>query len=400
MTAELESGPLAGLRVIDTATLFAGPLAATVLGDLGAEVIKLEHPQLGDPARQHGESKDGIGLWWKMLSRNKRAVTLNLGRPEGRDVFLRLVESADVVIENFRPGTFERWGLGYDELAARNAGVVLARVSGFGRTGPFAARAGYGTLAEAMCGFAAVTGQADGPPTLPPFGLADGVSALVLAIGALSALRAREATGRGQEVDVALIEPLMTLLGPQPTVYDQLGIVQQRTGNRTESTAPRNTYLTRDGTWLAVSASSLTVAERLMGLVGRPELVDEPWFKSGYERAEHGDELDAIVGGWIAERDADEVIAEFERVDAAIAPVLDIAGIFSHPQYRALGSIATVDDPDLGAVAMQNLIVRLSDTPGSIRWAGRAKGSDNADVFGAAGITAERLRELEAEGVV
>jgi crotonobetainyl-CoA:carnitine CoA-transferase CaiB-like acyl-CoA transferase len=401
VTAGMETaGPLAGLTVLDAATLFAGPLAATLMGDLGADVIKIEHPVMGDPARHHGESKDGVGLWWKMLSRNKRPVTLNLGRPEGREVFLRLVETADVVIENFRPGTFERWGLSHAELAERNPEIVLARVSGFGRTGPLSGRAGYGTLAEAMCGFAAITGEPDGPPTLPPFGLADGVSALVLAIGVLSALRARETTGRGQEVDVALIEPLLTLLGPQPTVYDQLGIIQKRRGNRTESTAPRNTYLTRDGVWLAVSASSLPVAERLVRLVGRPELVDEPWFASGFERALHGDELDLVVGGWIRERDADEVIAEFERVDAAIAPVLDIAGIFTHPQYQALGSIVTVDDPDLGPVAMQNLVVHLSDTPGAIRWTGRPKGSDNAEVFGAAGLSGDELRELEAKGVI
>jgi len=394
------NGPLEGVTVIDTATLFAGPLAATLLGDLGADVVKVEHPVLGDPARHHGESKDGVGLWWKMLSRNKKAVTLNLGRPDGRDVFLRLVAGADVVIENFRPGTFERWGVSYAELAERNPGIVLARVSGFGRVGPLASRAGYGTLAEAMCGFAAITGEADGPPTLPPFGLADGVAALSLGIGILSALRAREHTGRGQEVDVALIEPLLTLLGPQPTVYDQLGVVQRRLGNRTESTAPRNTYRSRDGVWLAVSASSLPVAERLLRLVGRPDLVEQPWFRSGFERAVHGDELDAAVGGWIAERDADTVIAEFERVDAAIGPVLDIAGIMAHPQYAALGSIATVDDPELGPIKMQNLVVRLSDTPGSIRWSGRPKGADNAEVFTAAGLTQEELGELAAGGVI
>jgi formyl-CoA transferase len=394
------AGPLAGLTVIDTATLFAGPLAATVLGDLGADVIKLEHPQLADPARVHGESKDGIGLWWKMLSRNKRTITLNLGRPAGKDVFLRLAADADVVIENFRPGTFERWGLGYPELAARNPRLVLAHVSGFGRTGPLSSRAGFGTLAEAMSGFAAITGQPDGPPTLPPFGLADGVSALVLAIGILAALRSREASGRGQELDVALIEPLLTLLGPQPTVYDQLGVVQQRTGNRTTSTAPRNTYRSRDGVWLAVSASSLTVAQRLLRLVGRADLTEEPWFESGYERARHGDLLDEVVGGWIGERDAEQVIAAFEEVEAAVAPVLDIAGITSHPQYQALESLVTVEDEDLGPILMQNLMVRLSGTPGSIRWTGRALGEDNDEVLGAAGVGPEELERLREEGVV
>ena len=259
-------GPLAGIRVIDTATLFAGPLAATLLGDFGADVVKVEHPRMGDPAREHSESKDGVPLWWTMLGRNKRCITLDLGKPGGRAAMLRLAADADVVIESFRPGTFERWGLSYAELSEANPGLVVAHVSGFGRTGPYRDRAGYGTLAEAMCGFAHVTGQPDGPPTLPPFGLDDGVSALTLAFGILAALRARDASGRGQELDVALIEPLLTLLGPQPAVYDQLGIVQRRIGNRTTSNAPRNTYRAADGTWLAVSASSTTVAIRLMGL--------------------------------------------------------------------------------------------------------------------------------------
>ncbi len=197
------TAPLDGIRVLDTATLFAGPLAATLLGDYGADVVKVEHPRMGDPAREHSESKNGVGLWWKMLARNKRAVTLDLGKPAGRDVFLRLAADADVVVESFRPGTFERWGLSYAELSEANPGLVLARVSGFGRKGPYASRAGYGTLAEAMCGFAHVTGQPDGPPTLPPFGLADGVSALTLAFGIMAALRAREQTGAGQEASTS-----------------------------------------------------------------------------------------------------------------------------------------------------------------------------------------------------
>lgn len=394
------NAPLDGIRVLDTATLFAGPLAATLLGDYGADVVKVEHPRMGDPAREHSESKNGVGLWWKMLARNKRAVTLDLGKPAGRDIFLRLAADADVVIESFRPGTFERWGLSYEALSKANPALVLARVSGFGRKGPYAARAGYGTLAEAMCGFAHVTGQPDGPPTLPPFGLADGVSALTLAFGIMAALRARDATGAGQELDVALIEPLMTLLGPQPMVYDQLGKVQRRIGNRTTSNAPRNTYQAADGTWLAVSASSTTVAVRLMNLIGRPDFVEREWFATSQGRADHVDELDAAVAEWIGARPADEVVAEFERAEAAVAPVLDIAGIFEHPQYQAMESIVRVPDDDLGTVAMQNLIVRLSETPGAIRWTGRAKGHDNHDVFGAAGLTAGEIETLESEGVI
>jgi crotonobetainyl-CoA:carnitine CoA-transferase CaiB-like acyl-CoA transferase len=395
------SGPaLDGLRVLDASTLFAGPLAATILGDFGAEVIKVEHPARRDPARDHGYSKDGVGLWWKLLGRNKRTVTCHLGSEPGQDLFARLAGTADVIVENFRPGTLERWNLGYDRLSAENPGLVLLRVTGFGQFGPIAHRPGFGTLAESMSGFAHITGLPDGPPTLPPFGLADGVAALASAIAALIALRARDRDGRGQVVDVAIIEPLMTILGAQPTVFDQLGIVQQRTGNRSVNNAPRNTYRTRDGRWLAVSTSAQSIAERVMRLVGRPELVDEPWFASGGGRAEHADELDEAVGAWIAERDRDEVVAAFEEAQAAVAPIYDVSDILEDPQYRALDSITTVDDPDLGPLKMQNVLFRLSETPGEIRWTGTAPGAHNEEVYGELGVDAGELAALREAGAV
>ncbi|MEV4233182.1 CoA transferase, partial [Streptomyces bobili] len=277
--------PLAGLRVLDLATLFAGPLAATMLGDFGAEVIKIEHPSKPDPSRGHGPSKNGVGLWWKLLGRNKRAITLNLSRPGGRATLLRLAATADVIIENFRPGTLEKWDLGWEELSAANPRLVLTRVTGFGQFGPYAHRPGFGTLAEAMSGFASITGEPDAPPTLPPFGLADSIAALATAYAVMTALAARDRTGEGQVVDMAIIEPILTVLGPQPLWYDQLGYVQERTGNRSANNAPRNTYRTADGTWVAVSTSAQSVAERVMRLVGRPELIDEPWFATGAGRA-------------------------------------------------------------------------------------------------------------------
>src|SRR5713101_3262934 len=330
---------LAGLKVVEIATLFAGPLAATFLGDLGADVLKIEHPQQPDPARHHGPSKDGVGLWWKVIGRNKRLATLDLSTPDGQRLFRRIASGADVVIENFRPGTLERWDLGYDRLAGENPGLVLARVTGFGQFGPYARRAGFGTIAEAMSGFAALTGEPDGPPTLPPFGLADGVAALALAYGVMAALHAREASGRGQVIDLALIEPLLMLLGPQITAYDQLGEVQPRTGNRSVNNAPRNTYRTSDGRWLAVSTSSQSVAERVLRLVGHAELIERPWFATGRERAEHADELDEVVGGWIAKRSAAEVSSAFEEAQAAIAPIFDARDIFADAQYAALGTV-------------------------------------------------------------
>ncbi|TDE36542.1 CoA transferase [Actinomadura sp. 6K520] len=390
---------LSGVRVLDAATLFAGPLAATLLADYGAEVIKIEHPR-GDPVRGHGAQRDGVGLWWKMLGRGKKAVTLYLGSPEGQELFRRMAADADVVIENFRPGTLERWGLGYAELHAINPRLVLARVTGFGQTGPYAGRPGFGTLAEAMSGFAAITGEPDGPPTLPPFGLADGIAALATAYAVLTALRAREATGTGQVVDLAIIEPILTLLGPQIIAYDQLGELQRRTGNRSHNNAPRNIYRTRDGGWVAVSTSAQSIAERVLRLVGRPDLIDEPWFATGADRARHADELDEAVGSWIAARDRAEVVAAFAEAQAAVAPVYTAADVLDDPQYAALGTIATVPDDELGPVRMQNVLFRLSRTPGRIAWAGPPLGAHTAEILARYGADEAAQAVLRAKGVI
>ncbi|MFG2795402.1 CaiB/BaiF CoA transferase family protein [Streptomyces pseudovenezuelae] len=392
--------PLHGLRVLDTATLFAGPLAATLLGDFGAEVVKIEHPTKPDPSRGHGPSKDGIGLWWKVLGRNKRTITLDLSKPGGRTTFLRLAASADVVVENFRPGTLEKWDLGWPELSAVNPRLVLTRVTGFGQFGPYAHRPGFGTLAEAMSGFAAITGEPDAPPVLPPFGLADSIAGLATAYAVMTALAARERTGEGQVVDMALIEPILTVLGPQPTWYDQLGHIQERTGNRSANNAPRNTYRTADGTWVAVSTSAQSIAERVMHLVGRPELIDEPWFATGAERAAHADVLDAAVGSWIARRSRADVLAAFEKAEAAVAPIQDVRDVLADPQYQALDTVTTVDDPDLGPLRMQNVLFRLSSTPGAIRWAGRPHGADTDEILRELGLTEAELTALRTEGAL
>ncbi|WP_327749022.1 CoA transferase [Streptomyces europaeiscabiei] len=392
--------PLSHLRVLDLATLFAGPLAATMLGDFGAEVIKIEHPTKPDPSRGHGPSKNGVGLWWKLLGRNKRTLTLNLSTPGGRDTLLRLVATADVIIENFRPGTLEKWGLGWKELSAANPRLVLARVTGFGQFGPYAHRPGFGTLAEAMSGFAAITGEPDAPPVLPPFGLADSIAGLATAYAVMTALAARDRTGEGQTVDMAIIEPILTVLGPQPLWYDQLGHVQPRTGNRSANNAPRNTYRTADGSWVAVSTSAQSIAERVMRLVGRPELIDEPWFGSGAERARHADVLDEAVGAWIARHTREEVIEVFEKAEAAVAPIQDVREVMTDPQYRALDTITTVDDPDLGPLRMQNVLFRLSATPGAIRWAGRAHGADTDSVLTELGLSEPDIDALRQEGAL
>lgn len=388
------------IKVLDIATLFAGPMAATMLADFGAEVIKIEHPKNGDPVRTHGSSKNGVGLWWKMLSRNKQSVTLYLGSPEGQDIFKKLVKDADVVIENFRPGTLEKWGLGYDVLSDINPNLVLARVTGFGQFGPYANRPGFGTLAEAMSGFASITGMPDGPPTLPPFGLADGISALTTAYAIMAALHARKHTGKGQVIDLAIIEPILTVLGPQVIAFDQLGEIQQRRGNRSSNNAPRNTYITKDDKWVAISTSAQAIAERVMHLVNRPELIKEPWFASGAERAKHADLLDEAVGDWIRNRTRAEVITEFEKAEAAVAPIYDITDIFQDEQFSALGTIKTVDDDELGPIRFQNVLFRLSDTPGEIRTAGPGLGQHTEEVLQKVGLSQDEINQLRNKGIV
>ena len=360
----------------------------------------MEHPR-GDPLRTHGPQKDGVGLWWKVVGRNKRTITLDLSRVEGQDLFRRIAETADVVIENFRPGTLERWGVGPETLMRNNAGLVLVRTTGFGQTGPYANRPAFGTLIESMSGFAHITGEADGPPTLPPFGLADGIAGLAGAVATMMALYERDARGgQGQIVDLAILEPILTVLGAQPTAYDQLGMIQTRNGSRSLNNAPRNIYRTRDDRWVAVSTSAQTVAERVMRLVGRPELIAESWFTTGVGRAQHADQLDSAVGDWIAQRDESEVLRSFAEADAAIAPIYSIADLMDDPQVRAREAIVEIADQDLGPLKMQNVMFRLEQTPGAIRWAGRRLGQDNDEVYHELGLTAAELAGLRQRKIV
>jgi crotonobetainyl-CoA:carnitine CoA-transferase CaiB-like acyl-CoA transferase len=398
---ERSEPPLQGIRVLDLGTVYAAPISAMLLGDYGADVLKVEHPS-GDPARTHGYSKDGIGLWWKVIARNKRTITLNLSHPRGQEMLKRLVADADVVIENFRPGVLERWGLGPDDLMALNPRLVMLRVTGFGQFGPYAQRRAFGTLAEAMSGLAHQTGQPDGPPTLPPFGLADGVAALAGALAVMMALYHRDRTdGCGQVIDISLLEPLLGILGPAPSAYDQLGIIPGRHGNRSNNNAPRNAYQTRDGKWVAVSPSATSIASRVMRLVGRPEFIEKPWFSSAGQRVKHADELDAPVAAWIAQRDFDEVVAAFQEAGAALAPIYDTEQLLNDPQVQALEAVTTVEDEDLGPLRMQNVMFRLQNTPGHIRFAGRGLGQDNEEVYQEElGLSPCCLAQLKEEGVI
>jgi crotonobetainyl-CoA:carnitine CoA-transferase CaiB-like acyl-CoA transferase len=389
--------------VVDLSTVLAGPLTAQVLGDYGAEVIKVEHPRRGDSFRTHGATKDGVGLWWKAVSRNKRCIAVDLSRPEGAEIARDLFATADVIVENFRPGTLERWGLGWDVIHALNPRTVLVRITGFGQDGPYRSRPGFGTLAEAMSGFAALTGEPDGPPTLPHMGLADTLTGLGGVGAVMMALWHRDrpgGSGRGQVVDLSLLEPMLCAVGPGPTIYDQLGRLQPRTGNRSSSNAPRNVYRSADGRWLAVSTSATPIAERVLRLVGHPEVIEEPWFASASGRAAHADLLDGFVADWIAARSAEEVTRAFEAADAAVAPVYTAADVLEDPQVQALDMVTSVEDDDLGRVKMLNVLFRLSDTPGAIRHTGRALGADTDDVLAALGIDAGRIAAMRDEGVL
>ncbi len=404
MTAADRKLPLSGVTVIDCGQVVAGPMIATLLGDFGADVIKVENPMGGDQMRYFGRQKDGLPLHWQLLGRNKRSITLALSKPAGQELFLKLVKAtqADVVIESFRPGTFDRWNLSFDRLRAASQGVSLVRVSGFGQSGPYRDRPGFGTLAEAMSGFANAVGPADGPPSLPPFPLADSVAALYAALGVMVALHHRDAgkDGLGQCLDVSLLEPLFSLLGPHLVEYDQLGVVAVRNGNRTGS-APRNTYLTRDDRWIAIAGSTQSIAARLFQAIGKPELIDDPRFSSNPSRVQNVEELDRIVGAWVAQHTQDEAIDLLTKAEVAVAPILDVKDLAVDPQLKHRGAIAVVNDPQLGPVRMPNVLPALSDTPGSIRSSAPKLGQHNWDVYhGALGLSEDEIEALHADGTI
>lgn len=395
-----EAPPLDGLRVLDVSTILAGPLCCQILGDFGADVIKVEHPVQGDNMRGHGHSKDGVPLWWKEISRNKRTLALDLKADEGAALFRRLAATADVMVENFRPGTLERWGISPEILHEANPGLVIVRLTGFGQTGPYASRPGFGTLAEAMSGFADATGEPDGPPTLPAFGLADSICGIAASSAVMMALRHRDRTGRGQVVDMNILEPIMTAVGPAPTVYQQLGIVEPRHGNRSTNNAPRNTYETSDGKWVAVSTSAQRIAERVLTLVGHPEVIQEEWFRTGHGRAAHVDLLDDHVGSWIAQRTRAEVLDEFTQAGAAIGAVYDAKDIVEDPHIRETEMLIEVPDEELGPVLQHNVMWRLTDSPGRIRFTGRALGQDTDEVLAELGLSPGEITHLKKNEVV
>ncbi|WP_068166723.1 CaiB/BaiF CoA transferase family protein [Rhodococcus phenolicus] len=373
---------LRGLRVLDMATLAAGPLAATYLGEFGADVIKIEQPQGGDPIRGWGVQDGGVGLMWKSIGRNKRSVAVDLRTADGQDLVRRLASECDVVVANTRPHTLTRWGLDYEALRAVNPGLVMLHITGFGLAGPKSTRPGFGTLGEAMSGFAHTTGESDGPPTLPSFMLADGIASLNAAYAVLMALYHRDVhDGGGQLIDINLVDPLARLLEQSLLAYDRTGAVPRRSGNRWEISAPRNTYRTSDDRWLAMSGSAPTVALRVFKAIGRSDLLDDPDFTDPQRRLKRSAEVDEAVAEWVSRRTLDEAMAVFEAEEIAAAPVYDVAQLVADEQMQARKVFVRVDDDELGDLLVQAPVPRFSGEEGVVDTLGPPIGQHTSEVL-------------------
>jgi crotonobetainyl-CoA:carnitine CoA-transferase CaiB-like acyl-CoA transferase len=394
-----EQGPLDGVRVLDLTRLIAGNMLSLQLADFGAEVIKIEPPGRGDPLRAWQD--DGVDCHWKVYARNKKSVTLNLRDPEAIDILLRLVEGADAMIENFRPGRLEEMGLGPDVLHARNPKLVLARISGFGQTGPYRERPGFGSLVEAMSGFADRNGFADREPVLPPLALADMIAGLYGAMAVLIALREVETKGgKGQVIDLSLLEPIFSVLGPEALTHKVTGLVKQRLGSGSNTSSPRNAYPTRDGKWVALSASIQSMAERVFRVIGREDMIDDPRFRTNPDRVKHRDQVDEILGGWIKQRDQAEVLEIFGREEVTASGIFDISDIIKDEHFQGREVLVDLPDDDVGAAPMHNIIPRLSATPGKFRLAAPRLGEHNAALLGELGFDGDGLADLTERGVI
>jgi crotonobetainyl-CoA:carnitine CoA-transferase CaiB-like acyl-CoA transferase len=391
-------GPLHGVRVLDLSRVVAGNMVSLALADFGAEVIKIETPD-GDALRDW--LVGGVPTNWKVYARNKKSLCLNLRKRAAIDVVLSLVEGAQVLIENYRPGTLEKMGLGLDVLHARNPKLVLVRVTGWGQDGPYRHKPGFGTLAEGMSGFAALNGFEDREPVLPPMQLADCTAGLYGAFATMVALREVEVNGGcGQSIDVSLFDPLFSVMGPQAASYRASGKLRQRTGSRSTTAAPRNAYRTRDDRWVCLSASTQAMTERVLRAVGRPELVDDPRFRTNADRLRHPDELDAVIAQFIAARTLAENLEYFDRAEVTVGPIYDIAQIMQDRYVIEREVLADYPDADMGQVPMHCVVPRLSATPGAIRLPAPALGEHNDEVLALAGCDEAMRAQLRADGVV
>ncbi|NMP24111.1 CaiB/BaiF CoA transferase family protein [Sulfobacillus harzensis] len=402
MTETKGARPLAGVRVLDLSTMIAGPTTASLLADFGAEVVKVERPGVGDPLRQFGAQKSGRGLYWRTLSRNKASVALDLHHVEAQAILRDWIPQFDVLVENFRPGTLERWNVGPDQLMARHPALVVLRVTAFGQSGPYRDRPGFGTLAEAMSGIAAVTGYSDRPPLLPAFPLADIMAGYLGASASLAAAWRAKATGQGEVIDLAIYEAIMKLIELQILEYDQNGTLHERRGNQIEDTAPRGAYQCRDGLWLALSTSTPSTAMRLLQAIGGDALSGDPRFQTNADRVRHADLLDDLVAQWCRERPRALALAELEAMDCAAGPLEDVATMLENPQVRARESVTTVEDPVLGSIRMLNTIPHFMNArPAHLSPGPDAVGADTLRVLQRdLGLTEPMLADLARRGVI
>lgn len=394
---------LSGLKVVECATVIAAPLSGRMLADFGAEVIHVEHPQKGDDLRHFGFTQDGVNPWWKTYARNKKTVTLNISKPKGRELLFRLLEDADIFIENFRPGRLEQWDIRYEDLAEINPRLIMVRVSGFGQYGPYSNQPGFGTLVEAMSGFAHLTGQPDGPPTLPQFALADSFAGCYATMATMFAVYHRDVigTGKGQMIDVSLWESLYSMLGPNVLVNELTGEPPMRTGNRTITSAPRNIYHTKDDRWVALAGSTPATAIRLFGAMGKPEMADDPRFATNRARLDNVEELDAIMQDWIGSLTLDEVTTTLHEQAVPVGPVFNIADIIANPHVQARDMVIESPDGNGPPLKMEGVVPKMSETPGAVRHAGREMGANNVEIFEQRlGLSADELAALKSDGII
>jgi crotonobetainyl-CoA:carnitine CoA-transferase CaiB-like acyl-CoA transferase len=390
------TGPLAGVRVLDLSRLVAGNMLSLQLADFGADVIKVE-PPAGDPLRDWRDG--GVELHWKTYARNKRSIVLNFRHAAAKDALKRLVATADVLIENFRPGTLEEMGLGPDVLLADNPGIVIVRVSGFGQTGPYAPLPGFGTLVEAMSGFAARTGFPDREPVLPPLALADMIAGLYGAFAVVTALRARDCgDGSGQVIDLSLLESMFSVLGPEAAIYQRTGVVKERVGSGSNTSAPRNVYRCADGDYVALSGSTGTMARRVFEVIGRPDMIEDERFRTNSARIENRALVDDAVGAWFAGKRRDEALALMREAHVTAGPVYTIADAMADAHFREREIIVEIDDPEIGGLPMHNIVPRLSRTPGVLRRPAPLLGEHTDAVLAEAGLDAAAIARLRQEG--
>ncbi|MQA04452.1 MAG: CoA transferase [Streptosporangiales bacterium] len=402
MSDEDRTGPLDGFRVIEAGSLIAGPFCGQLLGDFGAEVIKVEDPQHGDPMRDWGSSSpDGVSLAWPVIARNKKSVTCNLRAAEGQDLIRRLIGTADVLVENFRPGTLERWGLGYDELAKTNPGLVVVRVTGYGQTGPYSDRAGFGSVGEAMGGVRYLTGEPDRRPSRIGMSLGDSLAGAFSAYGAVMALLERERTGRGQVVDTAIYEAVFALMEALVPEWQHAGVRRERTGSILPGIAPSNVYPTADGAQIIIGANRDTVFVRFCEAMGRPELGTEGTFVTHRGRGDHQDELDELIAAWTRQLTASEALDRLHAAGVPAGLIYTAEDMLADPHFAAREAIATLTHRKLGEFSMQNVVPKLSGSPGKLRWLGPDLGEHNDDVYqGLLGIGEEERKALVAAGTI